>query len=171
MTGPTVIGLMAVGVGLQAYSQYEAGKATGQQAKQRAAWHAYNAKVAEREAEAERQAAAFEVKQQRRKGKQFMATLQARRGKTGVEMVGSPLLVAEDTAAQIALENAMIRMTGARRVARWKSQSILDVSKARAARAAAPGYRRAGMLRAGGSLLSGAAQTGYAGYEMGMWGQ
>lgn len=173
MTGAeiAIISLMAAGTGVAAYGQYQAGKAAEQQARQQAAWHAYNAKVAEREAEAERQAVTFETKQQRRKGKQFMATLRARRGKTGVEMEGSPLLVAEDTAAQIALENAMIRMTGARRVARWKSQSILDVSKARAARAAAPGYRRAGMLKAGASLLSGAADVGYKGYEMNMWRQ
>jgi len=172
MTGAEIALIaMAVGTGVQAYAQYQAGKSAAAQAKAEAAWHAYNAKVSLREAEAERQAAAFEAQQQKRKGKQIQARLRAAVGKAGVTMEGSPLLVAEDTAAELALENAMIRMTGARRVARWKSQSILDISKASMAKTRAESAERAGILGAGTSLLTGAAQTGYMGYEMGVWGK
>lgn len=171
MPPAAIIGLLATGIGMQAYGQYQAGKSAEKQAKAEAAWHAYNAEAAKKEEEAERQATAFEATQQRRVGKQVMATLRARRGATGVEMAGSPLLVAEDTAGQLALENAMIRMTGARRAARWRSQSILDIGKADMAGMRGTAARRAGTIGAGASLLSGAGMIGYTGYRMGTWGQ
>lgn len=175
MTGdPFTTGIlvsMAVGTGVQAYGQYQEGKVAAQQARAQAAWHDYNAKIALREAEAERRASAFEAKQQKRKGKQLLARQRALRGAAGITMEGSPLLVAEDTAAQLALENAMIRMTGTRRVSRWKSQSILDVSMARTARTRAESARQAGILGAGASLLTRTADIGYMGYKMGAWGQ
>lgn len=174
MTDPvtaTIIALSATGVGVAAYGQYQAGRAAEQQAKAEAAWNAYNAQVARREEEAEQQAAAFEAQQQARQAEQISARLRARRGKAGITMEGSPLLVAEDTAAQLALENAMIRMTGARKAARWRSQSILDISMASAAKARGAAARQTGMYRAGGTLLSGAGQVGFMGYEMGLWGQ
>lgn len=161
-----IIPLFAVGVGVTAYAQYQAGRAAEQQARAQAAWYDYNAKVAQREAEAERQAVAFETKQQKRTAEQLLARQRALVGKAGVTMEGSPLLIAEDTAAQLALDAAMIRTTGARRAAAFRSQSILDISKAGAARTAAAGYRRAGVWGAGASILGGAAQAGYMGYQM-----
>jgi len=155
MTGfeiPLIIAATAV----TAYSQYEEGRSAAAQARAEAAWHDYNAKVAQREDEAERQAAAYETQQHKREAGQFLARQRAAVGKAGVTMEGSPLLVAEDTAAQLALESSMIRITGARRAARWRSQSILDISKAGAARTAAAGYRRAGVWGAGASILGGA---------------
>jgi len=152
---------MAVGSGVVAYSQYQQGKTAAAQARQEAAWHDYNAKVAKREAEAERKAAEFESTQHERKAKQLLARQRALIGASGVTMEGSPLLLAEDTAAQLALENINIRMTGARRVGAWKSKSILDISKARFARESAPGLRRAGYLSAGSSLLQGAGTVAY----------
>jgi hypothetical protein len=74
-------------------------------------------------------------------------------------MEGSPLLLAEDTAAQLAIEGASIRTAGARRVQALRSKSILDTSMARASRAAAPGFRRAGAIGAGASILQGAARS------------
>lgn len=164
-----ILSLAGAGVGVAAYGQYQAGKSAQQQAKAEAAWHAYNAKVARREEEAERKATAFEVQQHQREAKQISARLRARVGKAGVTMAGSPLLVAEDTAAQFALESANIRMTGARRAARWRSQSILDISMAGAARQRGTAARRAGAYQAGASILGGAADIGYAGYKMDMW--
>ena len=67
----------------------------------------------------------------------------------------------EDTAAQLALENAMIRRTGQRRVGRWKSRSILDLTQAKASRATAKGYKQAGYLGLGSSLLSDVTSVSY----------
>lgn len=169
MTGAelAIIGLVATGTGLQAYSQYEAGKQAATQAKIESAWQSYNAKVLKMEAEAEKRAAAFEAKQQRRESKQFLARQRALIGASGVEVAGSPLLVEKDTAAQLALENINIRLAGRRRVKRYESESILETSKAQASRMAAKRYKRAGMIGAGASLLRGAGEVGYMGYKMG----
>ena len=173
MTGAeiAIIGLAAAGTGVAAYSAVQQGRNAAAQAEQQAAWDDYNAKVAKREAEAERVAGEFEATQQSRAAKQLLARQRALIGASGVTMEGSPLLVAEDTAAQLAIENANIRTTGARRVGAWTSKSILDTSMAKAARASAPGYRQAGYTKAGSSILQGGASIGYMGYGMGLWGQ
>lgn len=160
MTGAE-IPLLIAATAVSTYSAVQQGRSAAAQAKQDAAWLDYNAKVAKREAEAERKAGEFEATQQGRIAKQIQARLRARVGKSGVTMEGSPLLLAEDTAAQLAIESANIRTTGIRRVGMWKSKSILDTSMARAARKAAPGYRQAGYTKAGASILQGGASVAY----------
>ena len=166
----TIMILAATGTGLAAYGQYQQGQAQERQAKAQSAWAAYNAKVARREADAERKAAAFEASQQERRGKMLLSRQRALVGAKGLDFTGSPLLVAEDTAAQLAIENANIRATGQRRVMAYKSQSILDKFQSGMYRSAARDYARAGTIGAGASLLQGAGQIGYMGYEMGVWG-
>ena len=160
MTG-LEIPLLIAGTGIAAYSSYQQGKTAAAQAKQEAAWHAYNADVAEREAEAERKASDFEVTQQKRQADKLMARNRAARGASGVTAEGSPLLVMEDTAAQLALESANLRETGARRVSAFKSQSYLDFTKSRAASKSASGFAKAGALKAGSSLLEGGSKAAY----------
>lgn len=193
MTGAeiAIISLFAAGTGLQAYSQYQQGKTASQQAKAQAAWHAYNAKIAKRNAEyvrqqmeieerAGRRLAEFEVLKYQRQTKQVMARLRALRGASGVTMEGSPLLAAEDTASQLALEGsnrlAGIEMETLRRkeqrqkeIYAYRSRSILDTYKSSAANYAAWNYRRAGAFGAGASILQGAGQMAFAGYKMGMF--
>ena len=185
MTGIEIALLVTglVGVGVAAYGQYQQQKQAEGQAKQaqaqaeaQAAWNLYNSKVAQRQAEAEERAAAFESKQQKRRAEALLAKQRALIGASGVEMTGSPLLVAEDTAAQLAKEATNIRLTGQRRAQAYRSQSILDVSKASAAKSkaagygqAAKGYGRAAITSAGSTLLQGGAQAGYMGYQMGVF--
>lgn len=164
--GEAIVGLMVAGAGVSAYSAIKQGQTAAAQAKQKAAWDDYNAKVAKKEAEAERKASDFEATQHTRKTKEILARLRSRVGKSGVTPSGSPLLVAEDTAAQLAIEGANIRATGARRVGAWTSKSILDTSMAKAARRSAPGYKQAGYLRAGSSILQGGASAAYMDYMM-----
>ena len=168
MTGlePYAVHLIIASAVTTAYATYESRKSAQDQAKAQAAWHTYNAKVEEREEEAERQASEFEATQQRRRGAQLLARQRTLTGASGVEMVGSPLLVAEDTAAQLAKENINIRLQGLRRQSMFKSQSILDISKASASSSQASSYGKAGYIGAGASLLSGAAQAGYTSYMM-----
>ena len=161
-----IIGGMVAGAGVQGYSTYQQGKNAAAQAKSEAAWHAYNANVAEREAEAERKASDFEATQHKRQADKLLARQRALIGGSGVTSEGSPLLVMEDTAAQLALENANLRETGARRVSAFKSQSFLDFTKSRYASKSASGYKKAGLLSAGGSLLQGGAQVAYTGSQL-----
>lgn len=156
-----ILATAIAGVGVAAYGQYQQGKTAQQQAKAQSAWNMYNAKVAQREAEAEKTAAAFESKQQKRRAKSLQARQRALIGASGVEAEGSPLLVMEDTAAELAKEEMNLRMTGQRRVSAFKSRSILDVSKASAAKAAAAGYGWAAVTGAGATILQGGAQAGY----------
>ena len=155
------IGATVAAAGVTAYGQYQQGKTAQSQAKAQSAWNMYNAKVAQREAEAERVATAFDVKQQKRRAKTLLARQRAMVGKSGIEMEGSPLLVAEDTAAELAKEETNIRLKGQRKAMAFKGQSILDVSKASAAKARAAGYGQAAILSAGSTLLQGGAKAGY----------
>jgi len=165
--GEIAVVLALTGAGVSAYSSYQQGKSASAQAKTEAAWHDYNAKVAKREAEAERKAADFESIQHTRKTKQILARHRALVGKSGVTMEGSPLLLAEDTAAQLAIEGANIRTTGERRIGAWKSRSILDTAKAYAARSSAKGLKKAGAYKAGASILQGGAMAAYMGGGIG----
>jgi len=171
MVTAAILAVAIAGTAVAAYGQYQEGKAAESQARAEAAWHEYNAKVARREEEAERQATAFEVQQHRREAKQLLARQRALVGKAGVTAEGSPLLFAEDTASQLALESTMIRMGGARRAARFRSQSILDISMAGAAKSRATAYGKAGALRAGSTLLGGMADIGMMGHKMGTFGK
>ena len=154
-----IVPLMIAGVGVQAYGQYQQGKQAQAQAKAQAGWNLYNAKVAQREADAERIATAFDVKQQRRKADIITGRLEARRGASGVGIEGSPLLLAEDNAAEFAKEITNIKLKGQRRVSTLEGQSILDISKASAAKSAAAGFGRAAVIGAGSSILQGSANT------------
>ena len=85
-------------------------------------------------------------------------------GAAGVEAEGSPLLVIEDTAAELAKEEMNIRLTGQRKSQAYESQSILDISKASAAKSAASGYGRAAIWGAAGTAVGGAGSALYMGY-------
>ena len=101
------------------------------------------------------------IKDGGKRAREMLSTLRARRGAAGVEMEGSPLLVAEDTAAEQAKEIANIQLTGTRRAMAFEAQSILDVSKASAAKARAAGFGRAAVTGAGTTILQGAATTAF----------
>ena len=150
-----VIGLAATGTAVQAYGQYQAGKQAQQQAKSQAAWNRFNAKVSQRQAQAEQAAALFESQQQKKRGKILKARQRVLRGVSGVTPEGSPLLVMEDTAAELAKEEQNIRLRGQQRVSKLRSLSILDISKASAAKTRARGFGRAAITGAGSTILGG----------------
>ncbi len=154
---------IVVGGGIQAYGQYQANKSAQAQAKAQSAWNLYNSKVALREKEAEEAATKFAVKQQQRRGKRLRGKAKAIRGASGVELEGSPLLVMEDTAAELAKEEVGIRVTGQRRAQAFQSRSILDISKASAARARAAGFGQAAITQPGATLLQAGGQAAFVG--------
>ena len=162
MTGAEILLITAIaGAGVAAYGQYQQGKTAQSQAKAQSAWNMYNAKVSQREAEAEDRATAFDVAQAKRRADEDMGRLRAGVGAANVTMEGSPLLAAEDLAAQHAKEITNVGLTGQRRAGAFTSQSILDTSMASAARSRAAGFGQAAVINAGGTLLQGTAQSGY----------
>ena len=168
MTGlePLIVPALIAGTGVAAYGQYQQGKQAQSQAKAQSAWNMYNAKVAQREKESQDAANLFASKQQKKKSEALLARQRSLIGASGVEMEGSPLLVMEDTAAELAKEEENLRLTGQRKSQAYASQSILDISKASAAKSAAAGYGKSAIIGAGGSILQGAASAGYQGYMM-----
>jgi len=154
---PTI--LLIAGAAVLAYGQYQEGKAAEQQGKAEAAWHQYNAEIARREKTAEEEATRSKVTQQRREAKAFESRQRSLIGASGVNIEGSPLLLAEDTAEQFKIQEADIITKGRRRASAFESQSILDVSKASAAKARGAAAKRAGVTRAIGTGLLGGAQA------------
>lgn len=144
-----------IGAGVAAYGQYQQGKNAQTQAKAQAAIDLFNSKVALREKEAQDRANLFESQQFAKRAKALRKKQRAIIGASGVEAEGSPLLVQEDTAAELALEAANIRQTGTARSRALESRSILDISAASAARARARGFGRAAVIGAAGTAASG----------------
>lgn len=135
------VGLASAGV--SAMGQIAAGKA-----QQRAA--EYNAKLAENQAAAERDAAQAEASDYRRSERRGLAAGRTARLASGVTMAGSPLLVDEATTREIALGSARIGHGGMLRGNRLEEEAELDRMSGKAA--VTESY-----FRAGSSLLGGAA--------------
>lgn len=124
----------------------------GQAAKHQAS---YSAAVQEQQAEQERRVAAAKERDFRRQQSAEMARRRAVLGTTGVETsTGSPLLQAEDFAAEIELHARRIRAGGEVSATRLEQQAELE-------RAAGKSAATAGYISAGGSLLQGIGRTAY----------
>lgn len=155
----TVVVLMVAGAGIQAYGQYQQGKNAQSQAKVQSAINLYNSKVVLREKEAQDRANLFESQQFAKRAKSLRKKQAAISAASGVEVEGSPLLVQEDTAADLALEASNIRQTGTAKSLALKNRSILDISAASAAKARARGFGQAAVTGATGTAVSGAGQA------------
>ena len=94
--------------GVAAYGQYQQGKNAQSQAKAQSKWNLYNAKIAKRSAEAQEKANLFAAKQQKKKASALLARQRSLIGASGVEAEGSPLLVMEDTAAELKKEEVLL---------------------------------------------------------------
>ena len=163
MSGALSGGVALANMAMAVRGEHLQSKESERQALEQAAWHDYNAKVAMREKESQDAANLFASKQQKKKAENLLSSQRTLIGASGVEMTGSPLLFAENTAVELAKEEQNIRLTGQRKSMAYKSQSILDISKADAARASAKGYSKSSTwswltgkakMFPGGSLLS-----------------
>ena len=123
-----------------------------QQGKAAAAAANYNAKVNEMAAVAEKDAAAAEAEDRRRKLMGQRSTSIAARGASGVALAGTPLMVDEDMLGEIELDVARVGQRGAAKAAQYQNQATLDRATARSA-------KRAGAISAGASLLGGIASV------------
>lgn len=144
-----IIGIVATvaAAGMSAYGQYQQGQAQSQALK-------YNATVAENQAIAARQQAAYLADREREQTRRVLSRQRALYGTAGVDVgVGSPLMVMADSARQGELNAQAVLAGGAARAQGYQAQAQLD-------RYMAGQARSAGQIGAGVSLLSGLASAG-----------
>ena len=114
----------------------------------------FQADLLARQAQREREIAALEETEFRRRGDRLLATQRARLGASGVDFTGTALDVAEDTAAEIELQALKIRSGGQAREAGLRGEAAF--SRLRGDQAFRSGVAGAGasFLRGGAKFLS-----------------
>ena len=130
------------GLGLAAAGQAQA-------AKQQEAANKFNAQVQAEQAKQEEFVAQQEAGILSERGRKLRAAQRTQFAKSGVGITGTPLLVFEQTASDIAQDVAQTRFGGQRRADFFRSQSSLSLFQAGSA-------RRAGPINVGTTLLTGA---------------
>lgn len=129
------------------YSAYSAGQ-------QQKANMEYNAAVQKNQALAEQAQARHQAGLIAERGRKLRAAQRTQYAKAGVGLAGTPLLVLGETTSDIYREILMTGYGGQRRAGYYRAQSGLSLMQGR-------DYGRAGVLAAGGALLSGGAQAAY----------
>jgi len=137
---------------MQVFSQFRAG-----QAQEKA--DEYNAQVAERQATAATQKAAYEEEMRREKGRKLFASQRAAAGGTGNTKEGISDVFAQ-TAPGTELDAIAIRYGGDIESSRYKSEATGQ-------RFAGAQAKKAGILSAGATLLTGAGKA-YGTYKTGL---
>lgn len=140
--------LAVSGILSQAFGQIQASRAASAQAQ-------FQANVFQQQAERRRQEATIREQDFRRRQARLSGRQRALFGGAGVTFEGTPLLVQEDTAAEIELAALNIRAGGAVEATRLEQQATFQRLRAGSA-------SRAGPLRAGTTLLTGFGQLGLA---------
>lgn len=154
--------LMGVGIGMQALGMFQQGQAAAAEARAQQQVAQYNAKVAEREAQAIEQKTAFEQQRQAEEAARIEGSLRANLGASGaVPSEGTPLMLQSKQAAESELDNLMIGYEGQIGAGRARSQSRLDKMQAGIYSQKASNARTAGMIGAGTTLLTGFGKMAY----------
>lgn len=113
----------------------------------------YNAQVAENDAIAKQQAAAFEEERQRERARRELAFARAQAGGSGTTMSGSPLDIMARSAENAELEALAIRYSGQLGANASRSQAAADRMQGKIA-------QQAGYMQAGTTLLTAAGKWG-----------
>jgi len=152
MAEPASTSLIVTGIALSLAGTGVSIMAQMQQGKEQKAWSNYNAAVAERDAETARTNAAYEAGLKRKEGEKILGRQRALFAKRGVTFEGSPLLLMEQTAADIEMDALMIERGGKVAGQRYQSEAVLSRMEGTAA-------KRAGYYGAGTTLLTGVGQA------------
>jgi hypothetical protein len=126
---------------------------TVQQGQNQSAWASHSAKMAERDATIAKQNAEYAAGQKRRQTERLLSRQRALYGKAGVTMEGSPLIVAQETAAEGEMDALMIERGYAIEAQRYTTEGRLHAIRGAAA-------KRAGYWGAGTTLLTSAGKYG-----------
>jgi len=143
---PLTAKLILAASALSAVSSISQGRAANKQAE-------FTAAVGRQHADRTRQISASEEEDFRRRQAQAFGEMRAARGVSGTESgTGSSLLSSQDFAAETELQARRIRAGGETQATRLEQQAELTRRVGRS-------LQRRGLLRAGASLLSGAAEA------------
>ncbi len=153
---PVTLAIVAVSVGggLTAYSQVQQGRAARAAGKTQEAIAQRNALLAERQAEAEQQAAIEAARQQEREGEALKGRQRAAIAKAGVLARGTPLSVLVETAEVLEAERLTILREGAISASQRKQQAGILRAQGAAAKARGKAAGRAANLAAAGTILT-----------------
>lgn len=154
--GPLLIPLLIAGVGIQAYGQYQQGKAAEAQGKAEQAILNQNAALKERQAAAELERSRAEALRFEKEGEALLGTQQVRLAKGGVlTTAGTPALLLELTAQELEADRLQILKEGFLEESFRKSEAAGLRFEGRAAKARGKNIKRASRFAAAGSLLTG----------------
>jgi hypothetical protein len=139
---PIMSAVGAIGGGLMQGSQAQAAGNAQAQASY------FNAAVAQQNAIAVRQAAAVEAAQQARKNRSSLETVRSKYLMSGIDLEGTPMMVLDETNANMALDVDLIRHKGEVQATNYLNQASMDTFHGQSSQAA-------GEARAQGSILGG----------------
>jgi hypothetical protein len=152
MAFATVLAATAIG----AHSRYQQGLAASAQAKAQARMDEYNAQVSETNARAIRQKSIFDQIRALKAGQKRMGSLVAKLGASGaVVSEGAPANLIAEQGFENALDVALIGYEGLVREGREKSAAQMYRNEAENYMMQSKYARRAGLMGAGTTLLSG----------------
>src|SRR3990167_9832642 len=143
-----------------AYSDYEQGRAQAQMAEYNALIATQNAKLAGEQIGIVTKEKAIEAARLRRNTEDILASQRASFGKAGVEMAGTPLMVAAETMTELELDALAIRYAGTIEQSRILAQQAGLRQEAQLQGMVGRQARFAGNLGAAISLLTGLNSAG-----------
>ena len=165
---PITIALV-VGGSLQALSGIQQGRAARAQGRAQEEIALRNAQLAERQAEAEQQAAIEAARQQERVGEELKGRQRAAFAKAGVQIArGTPLSVLVETAEDLEADRLTILREGAISAAQRRSQADIFRAQGTAAKARGRAIGRASTLAAAGTILTTVGGVGESRFRRGL---
>ncbi len=160
--------LLIVGGALTAKSQIDRGRAERQAGRTQEAIAQRNALLAERQAEAEQQAAIAEARKQEREGEVLKGRQRAAFAKSGVLARGTPLAVLVETAETLEADRLTILREGAISAAQRRGQAGVLRAQGAAAKAKGKAAGRAANLAAAGTILTTVGTVGVSRQQRGL---
>ena len=164
---PLAVPLIIAGTGVAVASHIQAGKEAERQGKSQRAIAEYNARIAELEATEKLDVASFEETKFRKAGERLKARQRVAFAKAGVEPVGTPMDVLEETAIQLETDALMIRRGGQIGARGLTSEAQLQRISGRSAILRGKARKRAANIRALGTGISGLGSAGFAQSQIG----
>jgi hypothetical protein len=148
--------LLLIGAIASAGGAVYSGKQADAQGKAAERMMQYNAALQEREAKAIEQKARFDQRRQAERAQRIKGSLAAKLAASGARMdVGAPLMLMEEQAAELELENLLIGYEGQIGAQKALSQAQLDRMQGKIYAKKGRSAKTAGYIQAGTSLLTG----------------
>ena len=149
------IGVSAAGLLLGTYSTYQQGQAMAKQSAYNALIAQQNANLAARKAESTQMATGLAADQFARQTRILKSAQRAQYAAAGVEESGTPLYVAAETQRQADINELARRYAGSVELSNVLSEKAKGEQQSTLYQMQGSQYKTAGMLGAGGSLLTG----------------